>query len=509
MNKQLRHVSVAALILLAALDRRRRPTGRRGPWAASPHRQDNAIQLIARLTVDRGKILAADGTVLATNRVNRKHGLTVFTRHYPQNDLAPQVIGYATRCGHDDRARAVARRLPDRREHEPQQQRSSRRSTARRADREGRQRVAHAATRHPAARARTSSAAAAARSWCSTRRPAPSSRWPRRRPTTRTSWCSRTGLQQGQEDQGHVRRRVGAPEQRDRRPLSAGLDVQDGDRRGRARLGRLHAELAVLRPRLLHRVRPARLERGQPGPERAGGLRQRHARAGLRALDQLGLLQRRQADRRRGDPRVREEASASTRCRRSRRRPTSASPSGLYKYTSTAKLYDPTSASRSIRAGSRSASSTCSPRRCRWRWSAPRSRTAAVEPKPYLVQKIVAPDGSTRQQDDAAGPRPRDQAADRRRAEPDDAARRPGRDGTRRRSRPASRSPARRARPRLGLANVYDAWFVSFAPADNPRYVVAVVVEKQPNGFGASVSAPIAKADPRKTPAPAEHVSTL
>jgi peptidoglycan glycosyltransferase len=46
----------------------------------------------------------------------------------------------------------------------------------------------------------------------------------------------------------------------------------------------------------------------------------------------------------------------------------------------------------------------------------------------------------------------------------------------------------------LGLGTVYDAWFVCFAPADNPRYVVSVVVEKQPNGFGASVSAPIAKA---------------
>jgi peptidoglycan glycosyltransferase len=46
----------------------------------------------------------------------------------------------------------------------------------------------------------------------------------------------------------------------------------------------------------------------------------------------------------------------------------------------------------------------------------------------------------------------------------------------------------------LGLGTTYDAWFVCFAPADHPRYVVAVVVEKQPNGFGASVSAPIAKA---------------
>jgi peptidoglycan glycosyltransferase len=45
----------------------------------------------------------------------------------------------------------------------------------------------------------------------------------------------------------------------------------------------------------------------------------------------------------------------------------------------------------------------------------------------------------------------------------------------------------------LGLGNVYDAWFVCFAPANNPRYVVAVVVEKQPNGFGGSIAAPIAK----------------
>jgi peptidoglycan glycosyltransferase len=43
------------------------------------------------------------------------------------------------------------------------------------------------------------------------------------------------------------------------------------------------------------------------------------------------------------------------------------------------------------------------------------------------------------------------------------------------------------------IPNVYNAWFVSFAPADNPRFVVAVVVEKQLNGFGGSIAAPIAK----------------
>jgi len=34
---------------------------------------------------------------------------------------------------------------------------------------------------------------------------------------------------------------------------------------------------------------------------------------------------------------------------------------------------------------------------------------------------------------------------------------------------------------------------VSFAPADNPRIAVAVVVENQAGGFGGTVAAPIAK----------------
>jgi len=44
-----------------------------------------------------------------------------------------------------------------------------------------------------------------------------------------------------------------------------------------------------------------------------------------------------------------------------------------------------------------------------------------------------------------------------------------------------------------GINRVYTAWFVCFAPADNPKVAVAVVLEKQPNGFGGSVSAPLAK----------------
>jgi peptidoglycan glycosyltransferase len=45
-----------------------------------------------------------------------------------------------------------------------------------------------------------------------------------------------------------------------------------------------------------------------------------------------------------------------------------------------------------------------------------------------------------------------------------------------------------------GEKGVYHAWFVFFAPADDPVLAGAVVVESQLNGFGGTVSAPIAKA---------------
>jgi penicillin-binding protein A len=97
-NKQLRHVAVASLVLIAVLVV---STTYWQTWAVGDlaDRQDNAIQLVARLTVDRGKILGAGGTVLATNRKHHKHGLTTFTRRYPSGNLAPQVIGYSTKAG--------------------------------------------------------------------------------------------------------------------------------------------------------------------------------------------------------------------------------------------------------------------------------------------------------------------------------------------------------------------------------------------------------------------------
>jgi peptidoglycan glycosyltransferase len=98
MNKQLLHVSVVALLLLAVLIV---STTYWQTWAVGDlaDRQDNAVSLVARLTVDRGEILGAGGAVLATNRKHRKHGLAIYTRRYPRNGLAPQVIGYSTDAG--------------------------------------------------------------------------------------------------------------------------------------------------------------------------------------------------------------------------------------------------------------------------------------------------------------------------------------------------------------------------------------------------------------------------
>ncbi len=44
-----------------------------------------------------------------------------------------------------------------------------------------------------------------------------------------------------------------------------------------------------------------------------------------------------------------------------------------------------------------------------------------------------------------------------------------------------------------GVAGRNTTWFIGFAPADDPKYAIAVVVENQ-SGTGGAVSAPIAKA---------------
>ena len=115
-----------------------------------------------------------------------------------------------------------------------------------------------------------------------------------------------------------------------------------------------------------------------------------------------------------------------------------------------------------------------------------------VVPRPYIVQKITGPDGST-----IKTTRPRTLG---RAIKPETAAELTqmmeavvtGGTGT------AAQIPGIKVAGKTGTAETgdghyYTAWFDCFAPADHPQVAVAVVLEKQLNGFGGSVSAPIAK----------------
>jgi peptidoglycan glycosyltransferase len=115
-----------------------------------------------------------------------------------------------------------------------------------------------------------------------------------------------------------------------------------------------------------------------------------------------------------------------------------------------------------------------------------------VVPKPYLVQKITSSTGAT-----VRTTRP---ATLGRAIKPQTAAELnemmqlvvQGGTGT------AAQIPGVAVAGKTGTAetsvpNVYTAWFIAFAPAQNPKVAIAVVLEKQLNGFGGAVSAPIAK----------------
>jgi len=95
-NKQVSQVGVAALILIAALIL---GTTYWQTWANASlaERQDNDIRLVAEFTIKRGKIYAADGrTVLATNVKRKLGGKTLYFRRYPKSFLFSDVVGYST-----------------------------------------------------------------------------------------------------------------------------------------------------------------------------------------------------------------------------------------------------------------------------------------------------------------------------------------------------------------------------------------------------------------------------
>ncbi len=96
MNRQITRVAVAGVVLLAVLIV---GTTYWQAWAASglADRQDNAIQTVIEFSVKRGKIYAADGrTVLAENVKRRIGSQTFYFRRYPQRGLAAHIVGYST-----------------------------------------------------------------------------------------------------------------------------------------------------------------------------------------------------------------------------------------------------------------------------------------------------------------------------------------------------------------------------------------------------------------------------
>ena len=95
MNRQVAHVAVASLVLLIALVV---GTTYWQAWAAAglADRQDNAIQRVAQFSVKRGRIFAADGTALAVNVRKKVGGQTLYFRRYPKGPLFAAVVGYST-----------------------------------------------------------------------------------------------------------------------------------------------------------------------------------------------------------------------------------------------------------------------------------------------------------------------------------------------------------------------------------------------------------------------------
>jgi penicillin-binding protein A len=98
-NSQLVRLSVASIVLLASLVV---ATTYWQTWAVAglQDRQDNAIQQVAQLSIARGTVVGAnEKTTFAANRRRRVAGQTFFFRRYPQRGLAAQVVGYSTSGG--------------------------------------------------------------------------------------------------------------------------------------------------------------------------------------------------------------------------------------------------------------------------------------------------------------------------------------------------------------------------------------------------------------------------
>jgi penicillin-binding protein A len=111
--------------------------------------------------------------------------------------------------------------------------------------------------------------------------------------------------------------------------------------------------------------------------------------------------------------------------------------------------------------------------------------------RPHVVQKIVSPDGGTlnRKHPEKLGRAIKPEYASELTAMMEGVV--TGGTGTAAQI-PGIRVAGKTGTAETGIPDRYNAWFISFAPADHPRVAVAVVVEN--GGFGGRSAAPIAKA---------------
>jgi peptidoglycan glycosyltransferase len=95
MNRQIARLALVGVALLGALIV---ATTYWQTWATAglADRQDNEIQRVAQFSIKRGLIRAADGTILASNRIKKVGGQTLYFRRYPQHGLFAHVVGYST-----------------------------------------------------------------------------------------------------------------------------------------------------------------------------------------------------------------------------------------------------------------------------------------------------------------------------------------------------------------------------------------------------------------------------
>jgi peptidoglycan glycosyltransferase len=486
-NKQLLHVSVASLVLLAALIV---STTYWQTWAVGDlaDRQDNAISLVARLTVDRGKFLGADGSVLATNRKSHKRGLTIYTRHYTANDLAPQVIGYSTSAGTttglestlgdyltgantnlSNTLKQALDKLGDKTVHGDNVILTLRPAIQRLALDELAGRCGAVVVLDAKTGAVYAMASSPTYNANLIEQPHGYPKIQKIQGTCGDHTALQNNATVGLYPPGSTFKMVTAAAALDSgayTPSSPfndpGYCVEYGqhvsnagnpDQNGPEAFGNVTLEQGFE-----HSINSVFCNVGK----HIGGeeILKYAKRFGFYSVPPLDTP------------------------------PSESAASGLYK---NGKLFDPKSNSQidpgRLAFGQFSMLTTP----IQMALVAATIANKGVEPKPYLVQKIVAPDGSTvaKTTPQTLGRVIKPETA----AELNRMMQLVVQSGTGTAAQiPGVAVAGKTGTAELGLGTVYDAWFVAFAPANNPRYVVAVVVEKQPNGFGGSVSAPIAKA---------------